>query len=235
VTEATVIREFLANELVGASANDPDEELYQQLMRQLEPADRRSTHVCKLLRLRRRRILWGELPEDTEWWSVAIENSDLDNIRVFSRGKLTGSVGTQLKLKEFAAHVRCGRVSDHSGEIRRVHELAELFLRGEQQTSILLVGTSENTLTVLDGNHRLIAALLVAPELISKRFRFFCGLSPQMDRCVWHQNNLLNFCRYARRRLRFLFAPSFSRFAFHALAPECKSNSLSEEPHKGQS
>ena len=47
--------------------------------------------------------------------------------------------------------------------------------------------------TVLEGNHRLTAALLASPEVLQLRFRVFCGLSPRMSESCWYQTNLPNF------------------------------------------
>ena len=52
-------------------------------------------------------------------------------------------------------------------------------------------------LTVLDGNHRLAAAILKTPEKLDK-LRFLCGLSPRMMECCWYNTNLANLFRYAR-------------------------------------
>ncbi len=59
--------------------------------------------------------------------------------------------------------------------------------------------------TVLEGNHRLTAALLASPEVLHSRFRIFCGFSPRMSESCWYQTNLPNLWRYAQNRARNLF------------------------------
>jgi hypothetical protein len=66
---------------------------------------------------------------------------------------------------------------------------------------VILIGVSENEpLTVLDGNHRLIAAMLTAPTRI-KKLKFVCGLTPRMTECCWYNSNLMTLFRYARNVL----------------------------------
>ena len=53
--------------------------------------------------------------------------------------------------------------------------------------------------TVLDGNHRLMAAMLRSPG--NKKLRFICGLSPRMTECCWYRTNLMTLFRYAKNVL----------------------------------
>ncbi|MGA8044193.1 MAG: hypothetical protein WCA37_15455, partial [Terracidiphilus sp.] len=55
-------------------------------------------------------------------------------------------------------------------------------------------------LTVLDGNHRLAAAMVASPNRLEK-LRFVCGLSPRMSECCWYNTNLVTLFRYARNML----------------------------------
>jgi hypothetical protein len=49
--------------------------------------------------------------------------------------------------------------------------------------AVVLIGLNESQpFTILDGNHRLVAAILTSPEAMP-RLRFFCGLSPRMTEC----------------------------------------------------
>jgi hypothetical protein len=49
------------------------------------------------------------------------------------------------------------------------------------------------------------AALLTMPESAHRRFRFYCGFSPNMELCCWHQTNLRSLTRYVRHTLRYMF------------------------------
>jgi hypothetical protein len=66
---------------------------------------------------------------------------------------------------------------------------------------VILIGVNENEpLTVLDGNHRLIAAMLASPGSL-KKLRFLCGLSPRMTECCWYNTNARTLFRYGRNML----------------------------------
>jgi hypothetical protein len=67
--------------------------------------------------------------------------------------------------------------------------------------AVILIGLNENEpLTVLDGNHRLVSALLESPHQLN-RLRFMCGLSPRMSECCWYNTNFMTLLRYARNVL----------------------------------
>jgi hypothetical protein len=67
--------------------------------------------------------------------------------------------------------------------------------------TVILLGMNEHgPLTVLDGNHRLVAALLSSPPGLSK-LRFMCGFSPQMTECCWYKTNPATLIRYGKHIL----------------------------------
>jgi hypothetical protein len=68
-------------------------------------------------------------------------------------------------------------------------------------SAVILIGLNEyGRLTILDGNHRLIAAMLSTPNAL-KKLRFLCGLSPRMSECCWYNTNLMTLFRYAINKL----------------------------------
>jgi hypothetical protein len=73
--------------------------------------------------------------------------------------------------------------------------------------AVLLIGLGDrHPLTIIEGNHRMAAAMLTMRESAHQRFRFYCGLSPNMDLCCWHKTDLRSLTRYARHTLRYLFS-----------------------------
>src|SRR5260370_40601097 len=79
-------------------------------------------------------------------------------------------------------------------------------LEGPRST-ILLIGLDENQpVTVLEGNHRLVAALLLPREMMLRRLRVVCGFSPDMGRCCWYKTTLPNLSRYVKNRIQHLCA-----------------------------
>jgi hypothetical protein len=66
----------------------------------------------------------------------------------------------------------------------------------------LLIGVDEEQpLTILEGNHRLAAAMLVSPRLVHTGFRVICGLSPHMYESCWYDTNIPNLWAYLKNRL----------------------------------
>jgi hypothetical protein len=80
-------------------------------------------------------------------------------------------------------------------------------LRGNEVPDVvLLIGTDEHhPLTIIEGNHRMAAAMMTMPESAHRRFRFYCGLSPNMDTCCWYETNPRSLTRYARHTVRYMF------------------------------
>jgi hypothetical protein len=70
--------------------------------------------------------------------------------------------------------------------------------------AILLIGIDEHSpLTVIEGNHRMVAAMLVSPEAVCRRFRLYCGFSPRMTECCWYQTDLSTLWRYAKNSAKY--------------------------------
>ena len=68
--------------------------------------------------------------------------------------------------------------------------------------AVILIGVNRTEpLTALDGNHRLVAAMLTTPPRLEK-LRFICGLSPQMMDCCWYNTNLVTLFSYGRNVLK---------------------------------
>ena len=64
--------------------------------------------------------------------------------------------------------------------------------------AVILIGVNDSEpLTILDGNHRFVAALLSTPTRL-KSIRFLCGLSPRMTECCWYNTSFATLCRYAK-------------------------------------
>ena len=69
-------------------------------------------------------------------------------------------------------------------------------------SAVLLIGVDEEQpLTILEGNHRLAAAMLVSPRLVHTGFRVLCGLSPHMYESCWYDTNIPNLWNYLKNRL----------------------------------
>jgi hypothetical protein len=70
--------------------------------------------------------------------------------------------------------------------------------------AVLRIGMNQSgPFTILDGNHRFLAATLASPDAVD-RLRFFCGLSPNMNRCCWYKTDVGTLLRYARHMVRYV-------------------------------
>jgi hypothetical protein len=151
--------------------------------------------------------MWRELPSDTQWWEMQIEPQDLERVRVFPRAQWRRVANGSFLLKDIVKRIKTkpfrGKTRDF---ISKVQALSYYLRNHTDDSAVLLIGIDdEHPVTVLEGNHRLTAALLASPDVLQNRFRIFCGLSPRMSESCWYQTNVPNLWRYARNRARNLF------------------------------
>lgn len=206
VTEAEVIAEFLKNEFYQEEFHQ-DREQFEHLVLDAAISDEEGNALRRALLFRRRGHMWRELPADTQWWEVKIEPQDLERVRVFPRAQwrrvangsfLLNHIVKQIKSKPFR-----GKTRDF---ISKVQALSYHLRTHQDDSAVLLIGIDdENPVTILEGNHRLTAALLASPDVLQSRFRMYCGFSPSMSQSCWYQTNLPNLWRYAQNRVRNLF------------------------------
>lgn len=146
--------------------------------------------------------LWKELPQDTEWFEAEVNEADLANIRIFPRAQWRKVARDSFSAIAIAAGMRSrGHLLD-SAFLAKIDAIKLKLENGDPGfAAVLLIGVNQNEpLTVLDGNHRLVAALLASPRRL-RRLRFICGLSPRMTECCWYNSNLVTLFRYARNAL----------------------------------
>lgn len=206
VTEAEVIAEFLKNEFYQEEFHQVREK-FEELVLAAHIEDDTANALRRALLFRRRGHMWRELPSDTQWWEVQIEPQDLERVRVFPRAQWRRVANGSFLLKDIVKRIRTkpfgGRTRDF---IAKVQALSYHLRNHQDRSAVLLIGIDDKSpVTVLEGNHRLTAALLVSPEILQNRFRVFCGLSQRMSESCWYQTNLPNLWRYARNRARNLF------------------------------
>jgi O-antigen/teichoic acid export membrane protein len=153
----------------------------------------------------RHSALWTELPGETEWYEVQIREADLEKIRVFPRAQWRGLAPKTFSIIEVADRMRARQEGDVSPFRSKISMIgARLMQQNDHLGSVLLIGVNENEfLTVLDGNHRLVASMLTTPPTTGG-LRFLCGLSPKMNECCWYSTNLVTLFRYGRNVLKSL-------------------------------
>lgn len=206
VTEAEVIAEFLKNEFYQEEFQR-DRAQFEQLVLGADTADQAGNALRRALLFRRRGHMWRELPSDTQWWQVEIEPQDLDRVQVFPRAQWRKVADQSFLLKDVVARIKSktfrGRTSNF---IAKVQALSYRLRTHPDDSAVLLIGVDDTKpVTVLEGNHRLTAALLASEQTLQNSFRLFCGFSDRMPESCWYQTNVSNLWRYIRNRGRNLF------------------------------
>jgi len=203
VTEAEVIAEFLKNEFYQEEFHQ-DREQFEHLVLDADISDEAANALRRALLFRRRGHMWRELPADTQWCEVKIEPQDLERVRVFPRAQWRRVANGSFLLKDIVRRIRTrpfrGKTRDF---IAKVQALSYHLRTHDDNSAVLLIGIDDQSpVTVLEGNHRLTAALLASPEVLQNRFRIFCGSSPAMWQSCWYQTSVPNLWRYACNRVR---------------------------------
>jgi O-antigen/teichoic acid export membrane protein len=204
VSEDEVIAEFLRSDF-----NSPVFEPYQESMRQLvthprfddagENAKRRALFFIRHL------SLWRELPRGTQWYEVEVGSENLDQIRVFPRALWRKFARGNFAFPMVAERLRSFRGSNIAEKtfVAKIASMREQLRHNNDGDpgAVLLIGLNQSApLTILDGNHRLMAAALSSPATLQK-LRFFCGLSPRMTTCCWYKTNVSTLLRYGTNLL----------------------------------
>jgi O-antigen/teichoic acid export membrane protein len=200
VTETEVLAEFLNSDL-----NYPGlREQAKSSGLASAPNRRLAALIAKrhALLLAKRRSLWEELPSNTEWHEVKVNEEGLGLIRVFPRSHWRKLAKGNYSVIRITEGLSTGK---HTLDARFLSKIAALkqqlsHVDGEFGTVILLGIDERGPLTVLDGNHRLVAALLSSQAGLSK-LRFMCGFSPRMTECCWYKTNPSTLLRYGKHIL----------------------------------
>jgi O-antigen/teichoic acid export membrane protein len=150
--------------------------------------------------------LWRELPHDTEWFEVEVATADLPKIHAFPRAQWRKLARGHYAITRIAELVRAG-VRDEIVDddfLVKIHHIRTSMNTDTIGGAVLLIGRNDSgPFTILDGNHRLLAAMLVSSQPLHK-FHFFCGISPNMDDCCWFETNVSTLMRYAANLVRYL-------------------------------
>ncbi len=200
VTESEVVTEFLNSDL-----NHPDfRDHYKTHALKAESNRHRADAIARrhALLFAKRRSLWAELPGKIEWYEVTVNEEALDLIKMFPRSHWRKLAQGDYSVVRVTEGLRSGRRTLDGRFLSKISVLGEQLSQGtgEFGTVILLGVNKQGPLTILDGNHRLVAALLSSPAGLSK-LRFMCGFSPRMTQCCWYKTNPATLIRYGKHIL----------------------------------
>ena len=201
VSEDTAIAEFLKSDF-----RSPAFRAYQSSFRSIvmnpDLEDPKENAKRRALFFIRHLYLWREIPRDTEWYEAEISTLDFGNIRMFPRAQWRKVADGRFCMLDVAEGIKTRQDRLDTTFVSKIQAISERFDKeDEPMGAVLLIGVSETEpFTVLDGNHRLMAAMLHSPRELAN-FRFICGLSPRMTECCWYRTNLTTLFHYARNVL----------------------------------
>lgn len=202
VSEDEVIAEFLKSDF-NNSAFDEYQQALHGLVRTPHLDDASENAKRRALLFIRHSDLWRELPPETEWFEAEVRPSNLSQIRVFPRAQWRKLARGNFSVTAIVERLRTFRgrnLTEHTF-LSKVADMGGSFRHDTAPGAVLLIGLTESQpVTILDGNHRLVAAILASPQTLP-RFRFFCGLSPRMTECCWYRTNVATLFRYGTNRL----------------------------------
>jgi O-antigen/teichoic acid export membrane protein len=201
VSEDEVIAEFLKSDFDSPAFLE-----YHDAMRNIvanphfddsnENAKRRALFFIRHL------SLWKEIPIGTEWYEAELTEDDLANVRAFPRAQWRKPAHGNFSMTRIAEGIRTRQKTLDDQFLAKIDKISDRFSNGTASfASLILIGlNATEPLTVLDGNHRLVAAMLASPNGLPS-LRFLCGLSPRMMECCWYNTNLGTLFRYGRNML----------------------------------
>jgi len=209
VREEEVISEFIKAEFYQPEF-DPYREAYGAIVYRPDLSNPRENAARRALLFRRRGRMWRELPHDTAWWEVELTEDTLVRIRAFPRKQWRRFANGSFYLTEMIDKIRKNIQSPEPSQFNlKMRSVVEDLGENAVPDSVLLIGVDDlSPLTIIEGNHRMAAAMMLSPDDVHRRFRFYCGLSPKMNQCCWYQTDLVTLSRYARNIMLHMFRDS---------------------------
>jgi O-antigen/teichoic acid export membrane protein len=204
LTEEEVMSEFLRSEFHHPEFDDYRNE-FEGLVKQPDLSSSRENALRQALLFLRRGPMWRELPADTKWYEVELTLDDLDRIRFFPRAQWRRAAEGSFHMKEVVERMR-PKVEESTDDefFGKLRMLSQTIEQNLINPTVLLIGVDgTGPLTILDGNHRMAAAMLRNSAPVLDRFRFICGFSPHMIRCCWYHTNVNTLLRYLKNFVRY--------------------------------
>lgn len=209
LTEEEVIAEFLRSEFHHPEFDEYRYE-FDHLVRHPDLTSPRENSVRQALLFLRRGAMWRELPENTKWYEVELTPEDLNRVRFFPRANWRRFAQGSFFLSNVVERIRPAlELSFRDEFLAKLRLLTSSVQENLTNPTILLIGIDKQSpLTILDGNHRMAAAMLNPSPAVLDRLRFICGFSPDMTRCCWYSTNVNTLLRYLSNLVRnFLYDP----------------------------
>ncbi len=205
LTEEEVIAEFLRSEFHHPEFEDYRQE-FDDLVRHPNLESSRENSVRQALLFLRRGAMWRELPPDTRWFEVELTADELDRVRFFPRAQWRRIAAGSFYLTDVLERIRVKLDAPfHDDFLGKLLSLSSSVEENLINPTVLLIGVdNKGPLTILDGNHRMAAAMLGSSASALSRLRFICGFSPEMTQCCWYSTNVNTLLRYFTNLVRYV-------------------------------
>jgi hypothetical protein len=202
LTEPEVIAEFLRGEFFQKEY-DADRERFASLVENPNLTDAQENEIRRILLFRRRDTMWWELPEDRQWWEIDFEPEDVEQVSVFPRAHWRKIARGNFKAVDVAARIRQLKDSEPNEFAKKISEISSNLSSDVPQGMVIFLGIDEHRpVTLLEGNHRFIAALLAGGPQHLRNARMVAVFSPQMEKCCWYKTSLRTLARCLKNRIQ---------------------------------
>ena len=202
LTEAEIITKFLREEFFQKKY-DADRDRFASLVEHSNLTDARENEIRCILLFRRRDTMWWELPEDRQWWEIDFEPEDVEQVSVFPRAHWRKIARGNFKALDVAARIRQLKQSAPNDFVKKISDICANLSSDVSQGMVIFLGIDEERqVTLLEGNHRFIAALLAGGPQHLRNARMVAVFSPQMEKCCWYKTNLRTLTRCLKNRIQ---------------------------------
>ena len=205
IAEEEVISEFLKAEFYQVEY-DRDRSQFESVVYEPDLSDPDENALRKALLFRRRGPMWRELPPDTQWWEIDFKPEESERVNVFPRAQWRALARGNFNALHVSERFRAlSKGAAPNPFVLKIQALCSLMQNKGPRSTILLIGVDENrSVTLLEGNHRFVASLLLPREDMLSRIRLVCGFSPAMERCCWYKTSFSSLARYLKNRIQYV-------------------------------
>lgn len=206
VNEAEVISEFLRAEFFHPEY-DRDRDRFERVVYEPDLEHAAENALRRALLFRRRGHMWRELPPDTTWWEVEVQPEEADFVNVFPRAQWRSPAQGNFAAGHVAQQIRRDMLGEKPSPLSvKIKSLTALLQREGNKSTVLLIGLHElRPLTLLEGNHRFIAGMMLPREMMLRRLRLVCGFSLRMEECCWYKTSLPTLSHYLKNRIKYFW------------------------------
>jgi hypothetical protein len=202
LTEAEVIAEFLHGEFFQKEY-DADRDCFASLVERPNLTDATENEIRRILLFRRRDTMWWELPEDRQWWEIEFEPEDVEQVSVFPRAHWRKIARGNFRALDVAARIRQLKSSEPNEFVNKISDICANLSTALPQGMVIFLGIDEERrVTLLEGNHRFIAALLAGGPEHLRTARMVAVFSPQMEKCCWYKTSFGTLARCLKNRIQ---------------------------------